>query len=713
MLMEEFTPENHHPEPNSLRPESSSNGFWRKLTKHRKLLFWGLFITASLAYLVYLISGLPSLTKLENIEPALVTRIYSEDGKVIHELFKFNRVYVPIEKIPDHTIQALLATEDRRFYDHWGIDIRRIPKVVLVDLFSLSFRQGFSTITMQLARNLYFGFEKTISRKLREILTALQIERTYSKQEILEMYLNVAYFGHGVYGIQAAAKKYFDKDASDLTIEESATLIPLLKAPAYYSPIVHPDRAIKRRNLVLKNMLTMGYLTQAQYDSLRQLPLKVKEFQQQGKIAPYFTEYVRQKLNAIGDSLGVNVYEDGLNVYTTLNTQIQQAMDSAIAKYLPQLQERVVKKLQPWKKKNEIPDSVFAKKAIVQIAFVAIDHHNGHILAMVGGRDFKESKYNRAVQAPRQPGSAFKPFLYTAAIDNGYTTVDKFLNQPVVVINPDGTRWDPENYDHTFGGPTTLREALRLSINLVAVRLIQEIGPAVVAEYAHRMGITTPLRPFPTLALGSSEVIPIELVSAYGVFANQGVRVEPIAITRIEDRFGNIIYEKHAKKHEVLSRATAYIMTNMLETVINRGTGARARWMFHFTPPAAGKTGTTNNFTDAWFVGFTPAFTAGVWVGMDDPLYTLGRGESGAIAALPFWADFMKRVYEELKIPYEDFKQPPDVIRLQVCAESGKLATNYCPKVLNEVFNVKYHPTEKCDIHRGPNSRKRKIGPLF
>ena len=490
--------------------DTNNIGLIEKIKTRRA--YWAIIavVVFFLGYFIYLISGLPSLTKLENIDPALVTRIYSEDGEVIHELFKFNRVYIPIEKIPQSTIDALLSTEDRRFYDHWGINVRRIPRVIAVDLMSLSFRQGFSTITMQLARNLYFGFQKTISRKFREILTAIQIERTYSKEEILEMYLNVAYFGHGVYGIQAAAKKYFNKDASELTIEESATLIPLLNLPAYYSPILHPDRSLARRNLVLHNMMVTGALSQGQYDSLSQIPLVIDEFQQESKISPYFTEYIRQQLNAIGDSLGLNIYEDGLNVYTTLNTKMQSAMDSAITIHLPELQERVSKKLKSLRKKIEMSDSVFEEKSKVQIAFIALDHRNGHIMAMVGGRDFTESKFNRAIQARRQPGSAFKPFLYTAAIDNGYTTVDKFLNQPVIVNNPDGTRWDPENYDKTFGGLTTVREGIEHSINLVAVRLILEITPAAVVDYAHRMGISTPLRPFPTLALGSSEVIPLE-----------------------------------------------------------------------------------------------------------------------------------------------------------------------------------------------------------
>ncbi|GAB4338327.1 MAG: PBP1A family penicillin-binding protein [Calditrichia bacterium] len=702
-----------------MNSETFSPGFGKEPSRLKELLrkkiTWIVLILLvwMVGYTVYLVRGLPPLEKLENIDPALVTRLYSADGKMIHELFKFNRVWVPLERIPMHTRQALLSTEDRRFYEHWGIDIHRIPAVLLTNITHMGFRAGFSTITMQLSRNLYFGFQKTLSRKFREILTAIQIERTYSKDEILEMYFNVTYFGHGIYGIQGAAKKYFNKEVSDLTIEESALLIPLLKSPAYYSPIRHPDRALKRRNIVLHNMLVVGHITQAEYDSLKQLPVKVQEFQKVSKIAPYFTEYVRQQLNVIGDSLDVNVYEDGLNVYTTLDTRVQACMDSSVRKHLPELQARVYQKLQAWKEKNEIPDSVFEKKAIVQNSFVALDHRTGAILAMIGGRDFEESKFNRAVQAPRQPGSAFKPFLYATALDNGYTPVDKFLDQPVVIINPDGSRWDPENYDQTVSGLMTLREALQRSRNLVSVRLIQEVGPANVRDFAKRMGLTTIIRPYPTLALGSSEVILLELAAAYGTFANKGVWVQPHAIERIEDRFGNVIYETHPTHRQVLNEATAYLMTNMLETVINQGTGGSARWKYGFRAPAAGKTGTTNDYTDAWFVGFTPVLTAGVWVGLDDPKYTLGHGETGSRAALPFWADFMKMVYDSLQIEPEPFQQPPDVVRLQVCEESGKLATNFCPKVVEEVFNVKYHPTEMCPIHGGPGRKNKKSRVLF
>jgi len=695
------------------------------LNEHRLFSVLMMLFVFCFIFMIYLVQGMPSLTQLENIDPPLVSRIYSEDGKVIHELFIHNRIYVPYDKLPDHTIDALLDTEDRDFYDHWGINLKRVPKAIFVDLITLSFRQGFSTITMQLARNLYFGFAKNVTRKFREILTAIQIERTYSKREILEMYLNMAFFGHGTYGIQSASKKYFGKDVSELTVNESAILIAMLKGPNRYSPINYPERAEQRRNIVLHSMLVCNNVTQVAYDSLTQLPITLGKLDEAISAAPYFTEYVRQQLNELQDSLGVNVYEDGLNIYTTLNSKMQACMDSAIQKHIPELQKEVrayLKRKQQRDKQraeekekefDEIPDSLFEDKSRVQIAFVALNHRNGHILAMVGGRDFQETQFNRAIQARRQPGSAFKPFLYTAAMDNGYTPVDKILNQPVVINNPDGTRWDPENFSRDFGGLTTLREGLRHSLNLIAARLIIEIGPQVVVDYAHRMGISTPLRPFPTLALGSSEVIPLELVSAYGVFANQGVWVKPVSITRIEDRYGNVIYESRSRQKEVLSRATSYILTNLLEDAINRGTGASARWKYNFTIPAAGKTGTTDNYTDAWFIGFTPLLTAGVWVGLDDPQLKLGNGQTGSQAALPFWADFMKTVYDTLNLPAQNFKQPPEVISLQVCEESGKIATNFCPNVITEVFNIKFHPTEQCELHTKPHMKQKKSDLFF
>ncbi|NIS39100.1 PBP1A family penicillin-binding protein, partial [Candidatus Saccharibacteria bacterium] len=683
----------------SQNPEDDQSPSQRSPLK-RKIIRISIAVLAVLGivYFIILILGMPDLTGLENVDPAQATRIYSADGKVIHELFKANRIWVTYDRIPKHVINAALATEDHDFFDHWGINLKRVPGAVLANLRNFGFHQGFSTITMQVARNLYvkkIGFERSITRKLREILTALQIERTYSKEEILEMYLNVSYFGRGAYGIKTAAARYFNKNVNDLSIKEGAYLIGLLKGPALYDPKKHTERALNRRNLVMYNMVDCDYLSRSTYDTLKQEPIEAEEWDSEETYgtAPYFTEYVRQQLNQLQDSLGVNVYEDGLNVFTTLNTSYQAAMDSAIQKHMPDLQKTVRQNMLPVKREEKILDSTFAELTKVQIGFVALDHHTGHILAMVGGRDFEESKFNRSVQAKRQPGSTFKPFLYAAAIDNGYTPVDKLPNQPVVITNPDGTRWTPENFSKTFGGLTMLRDGLRKSINLIAARLILDIGPHVVVNYAKRMGITTPLRPYPSLAMGSSDVIPIDMVRAFGVFANRGVRVEPIAIKRIEDRYGNVIYESQPRQTEVLSRATAFIMTDMLKDVVDRGTGGSIRWKFNWYAPAAGKTGTTNEYTDAWFVGFTPRLTAGVWVGLDSPEMKLGRGQTGSRAALPFWAEFMKNIYDTLNIPHENFIQPPEVITLDICEDSGKVATDFCPHVIkDEVFNIKYHP---------------------
>ncbi len=703
---------------------------------------------AFLVYFVYLIRGLPDLTDLENVNPAQATQLLSDDGKVIHELFTQSRVWISFEQIPGSVIQAAIATEDRAFFDHWGVDLGRVPGAILANLKNFGISQGFSTISMQVARNLYvkkIGFERSLARKLREIITALQIERTYSKREIIEMYLNLSYFGRGAYGIQSAAKKYFSKDASELTVEEAAFLVGSLKGPNNYQPPnLSPNeltdaaavttveflrskpsaeedawktkmrRAMQRRNIVMKNMVICDYLAEVVYDSLKTDPVATDPYEDQGMIAPYFTEYVRIQLNQLQKELGINVYEDGLRVYTTINMTHQTAMDSAIAERMPDIQKIVAQNLLGWKKREKIPDSVFVKKSTVQIGFVSINHSNGHILAMVGGRDFEDSKFNRAIQAKRQPGSTFKPFLYATAIDNGYTPVDKLLNQPVVLINPDGTRWTPENFDRKVGGLTTLRQGLRNSLNLISSRLILEIQPQNVVEYAHRMGLTTDIQPFPSLAMGSSEVIPMELVSAFGVFANSGIRVEPVSILKIEDRYGNLLWEHQPKRTESLNRSTAYIITNMLEDVLNKGTGGSARWRWHFTAPAAGKTGTTNDYSDAWFMGFTPHFTAGVWVGLDDHTLKLGRSGTGAESALPFWATYMRLVYEKLKLPEDGFRQPPDVINLNICEDSGKIATTFCPKVIyNEVFKSDNHPTETCPMHPGPRSDRGKYRVIY
>lgn len=660
--------------------------------------------------LYQLSKDLPSLTKLERIDPEMATQVYSADGEVIHQFFTFNRTFTPFEKIPPHAIKALLATEDRDFYSHWGINLSGVLRALLIDIIYLDpTRQGASTITMQLARNLYFGYEQTYARKIKEALTAIQIERTYSKDEILDMYLNITFFGNHAYGIKAAARRYFDKDVEDLDIHETATLIGILKGQTYYSPIRHPERALHRRNVVLSMMMDNGDLTPAEFDSLRQLPLGLNLTDPyEMKVAPYFTEYVRRQMNRLQDSLGVDVYEDGLRIYTSLNTRIQKYMEMSVAKHIDAIQARVRRQAAFKELKKEVSDSLFNELTTMQIAFVALDPHTGHILAMIGGRDFNKSKWNRVIQMARQPGSAFKPFLYTAAIDNGYLPSHEYRDQPVVEFNPDSTNWTPKNYNGKFSGQMiSLRDALKRSINSIAVQLISDINPRLAVQYAREMGISTPLRPYTSLALGSSEVIPLELVSAYGTFANNGVHVKPISILKIEDRNGNVIYRARAETHEVLSPETTYIMNDLLQGVINGGTGYRARSVYRFFEPAGGKTGTTNDNTNAWFVGFTPDLVAGVWVGMDDPQYNLGPGMAGSVAALPFWADFMKMVYDSLDIRHHSFPEATGVVRLKICRETRQLATRWCPDVYEEIFNARYRPAETCQLHRGPQFQRK------
>ncbi|MDQ7052314.1 MAG: PBP1A family penicillin-binding protein [candidate division KSB1 bacterium] len=689
-------------------------------------------------YLYYLIQGLPSLNKLEEYRPRLASKVYSADGKVIHDFYyEERRTYVPLEEMPPYMWQAVVAIEDRRFFDHWGLDLKRIAKAIVVDLISLSAREGASTLTQQLARQLYMNqsLEKTITRKFREQLTAIQIERTYTKREILDIYLNYMNFGHGSYGVQSAAQFYFGKDARDLTLPECAMLAGLLQRPAALSPYVNPDRALARRNLVLAAMKTVGYISDEEYEEAVAQPLgvlKEKPRPYHG-IAPYFVEYIRRPLQK---KYGFDLYTGGLKIYTTLDTRVQYFADLYVKKQIAMLQEYTNRRLMKEPDKllevlgesyldslgltmkefladTSLVDSVLTEKLPVQAALVALDPTTGYVLAMVGGRDFDKYKFNRATQARRQPGSAFKPFLYTAVIDNGYPPTLELLNQPVVVFLENGQRWSPHNYNETMGGLTTIREGLQKSLNLISVRLIQEVTkPAVVVEYARKMGISTPIPAVDAIALGAGSVIPLEITNAYGVFANQGVLMEPIAVMRVEDQYGNILEENVPHGREVLRKATAYIMTDLLKSVLNGGTGSRARWMYHFYRPAGGKTGTTNDYTDAWFVGFTPQIVAGVWVGFDDPAQTLGEGQTGSKAALPIWAPFMKAAHDTLGLPEEDFPMPDNVVRVEICKESKKLANPECPEVYKEVFMKEYEPTLHCDIHTGlrrTSHRRRRL----
>ena len=490
---------------------------------------------------------LPSLEELHNIEPSLITRIYSVDGKVLHEFYSERRTLTPLNRMPRHLIEALIATEDNRFYQHWGVDLLGIGRAFVTNIFKGGFVQGGSTITQQLARTLFLTREKTITRKIKEGLTAIKIERTYSKDEILELYLNQSYFGKGAYGIQSAAFTYFGKAVDSLTVSDCAVLIGILKAPNRYSPLVSPELARGRRNVVLKSLANWGTITRKEADSLQKLELAVNPSTSQGGEAPYFTEMVRQYLEEkYGEG---TLYSGGLSVYTTLNLELQKTADTALNFQLNILQKQMenTHSLRDQNYTLEVPDTVKTKSKTktqtkrvykkIHGALVAIDNQTGDILALIGGRDFVQTKFNRAVQALRQPGSAFKPFVYAAAIDEGFKPTDIFYDTPIVLTDGTGKEWKPNNYDREFRGPVTLRVGLQDSRNLVAIKLLQKIGPQKAVDYAYKMGIRTNLYAVPSIAIGTSEVTLLQMAQAFSVFPNQGIKVEPRFILKVSDRY--------------------------------------------------------------------------------------------------------------------------------------------------------------------------------
>lgn len=694
--------------------------YWSKF-----ITLFSLLVIIASAAVVYFSRDLPSFEQLENYTPNLATKIYSSDGVLLKELYTEKRSYTPLSQIPQKMINAVLATEDHRFFQHWGIAPLRLIKVTLKYVFTGSKQQGASTLTQQLARQLYLTLEKTVTRKIKEILTAIEIERTYTKSEILEMYMNHMIFGHGTYGVQAASQTYFGKDVNDLTIAQCALLAGMLQRPASYYPYRFPERAKKRRNVVLGRMLAEKYITREEYEQAIASDLGIIPQKEEAKdeFAAYFTEYVRRNLQK---KYGWDLYKGGMKIYTTLDSRVQACAERAVKKLLPERQAVVNRNMRKEKQfvklvppsllrkhtlselmaNKTFVDSLINEKCRVQVALVAIDPRNGHILAMIGGRSFKESQFNRAVQAVRQPGSIFKPFVYTAAVDNGYMPYYEKLNQPIVVHLYDGTRWTPHNYDGSIGGKTTLREGLRRSLNLVTARLVQEdVPPEIVIKYARNLGITTPLDPVDAIALGSCGVIPIQVISAFGVFANKGVLVKPMSVLRVEDKYGNVLEKNVSQSKGVLREQTAYIMNSLLQTVERRGTGASSRSVYHFMRPAGGKTGTTNDFTDAWYITFTPQIVGGTWVGVDDPSLSLGKRQSGARVALPITATFMKAAHDTLHLPVLDFPRPDGIVDVEICRESKLLATKYCPDVIKDIADVRYAPKEYCNIHTGKRDK--------
>ncbi|RKX27075.1 MAG: hypothetical protein DRP47_07145, partial [Candidatus Zixiibacteriota bacterium] len=511
-----------------MRNSVNQTRYRRGYLRNSILIIVGLLfiLTCIIGYKTYKVyqSDLPSFEQLHNIEPSLKTKIYDRNGILLKEFYSENRSLAPYRDLPEHLVQMLLSSEDRKFFDHWGIDVRRVFVVAVSNMIRWRISAGASTITQQLARMLFLNRKQTFERKFKEALTAIKLERTYSKEEIIEMYLNQYYFGRGAYGVVAAARAFFSKSVSELNINDCAILIGMLKAPNTNSPFNHPDRALKARNRVLYSYYTFGRISKSFYDSLSAEELIITPPKEKAGTAPYFTETIRQY---IYDRYGENLlYSGGLKVFTSLDVGLQQIAETAVAKKVDSLRARIERRypLDNPHYTEVIPDTVddFGRPVRqykkVQGAFIAIDNSNGDILAMVGGRSFEETKFNRAIQSTLQPGSAFKPFIYTACIDNGFRTTDIIDDLPIVLNIPGAKQWRPHNFDNKFMGPITLRDGIRLSRNLISVRLLLKINPEQAIFYARRMGITTPLKPNPSLALGTGEVKMIELVSAFSTF---------------------------------------------------------------------------------------------------------------------------------------------------------------------------------------------------
>ncbi|MGD8365489.1 MAG: PBP1A family penicillin-binding protein [Desulfobacterales bacterium] len=631
----------------------------------------GMLCGLAVGAFIGLTRDLPQIRSLESFKPSAVTRVFSSDHELLTEFFQEKRDPVPLEMIPSYLKKALVATEDRQFYQHVGVNLKAILRAVIKDILAGEFVEGASTITQQLAKTLFLTPRKTLVRKLREALLAFQLERRYTKDEILTFYLNQVYFGSGAYGVESAARIFFGKSVKVLNLAECALIAGMPKSPSRYSPLVNPDLAVKRRNIVLRQMADTGIITPAVYREASAELLPSMGRTSQTLKAPYFGEYIRKQLEEIVGP--ARLYQEGMTVLTTLFYRDQLAAETAIAEGLAAIEKRAGSDKPP----NDD----------LQGALLSLDTAGGGIRAMVGGRDFNESHFNRAIDAVRQPGSAFKPFVYACAVERGFSQNRLILDAPVAFKGARAdTDWQPENYSQTYDGEITLRSALVRSKNIPTVRLIEMIGPSTVARFSQECGISTPLTANLTLALGASGVSLIDLTAAYAVFPNRGEWIKPWGILEIQDSSGRVIWRPKPQKKVVMTRAGSAILTDMLVGVIQEGTGRRAAVLKR---PLAGKTGTTDEYRDALFVGFSPSIACGVWVG-NDHSYTLGDRESGARAALPIWMAYMQKVLASQPVDYFDI--PDDIVRISIDPISGKPAAENAQGAVAAMFKKGTEP---------------------
>ena len=666
----------------------------------------GFFCAGWTAWFTYdIVSGLPSREALRSIgDMSQSTTIFDAKDRAVFTIFKEQRIEVPLAKVSPNMVKAVISVEDQRFFDHSGIDAVRIGGAVVKNLQEWRRAEGGSTITQQLARLQFLSRGKAYTRKLKEVIVAAYLENLYSKQEILEMYLNKVYFGDGLHGVEAAARGYFGKPATDLTVDEAALLAGLIQSPSSYAPTVNMDRAVARRAVVLQTMVSSGAIDPVTADKAKSAPVKLSNsLEIKEKFGLYFKEQVRRELV---ERFGwQRVYQGGLRVYTTIDADIQRVAETALEDGLEDIEKRSGFKHE--KRGATAPPANGAQPDYLQGALFAMDPANGHVIAMVGGRNFNESHFNRASQAKRQSGSAFKPFVYAAALEAGYTpaTLITGLNDPILTVKG---AWLPED-GHSDAAELTMRSALRTSSNRAAVKMLNTVGIPNAVSYAEKLNVGKPPA-VPSLALGASDVTLASLTAAYGAFANGGIVRTPIMIRYVQDNDGNVLFKEEDKSHRAISESTAFLMSSMLSDVINAGTAYRARQV-GFTLPAAGKTGTTNDYNDAWFVGYTPHIVTGVWVGFDQPK-TIASGGYAAELAVPIWGTFMKDATKGAKP--DGFERPDNVVGLNVCRLSGKLPSGGCEHVqvvnrdgvtetrsmvYTEYFVKGTQPDSECPLH--------------
>ncbi|MCE9601692.1 MAG: PBP1A family penicillin-binding protein [Gemmatimonadetes bacterium] len=633
----------------------------------------------------------PSVAQFDEYKPAQPARLYAADGRFIAEVGLERRSVVRLEQVPQHVIDAFVITEDKRFYRHDGIDYLRILGSVWANVKAMGFSEGFSTITMQLARNVFpeqlpsrskaQSAMASLVRKFREAKVARELETRFSKERILELYLNQIPFGSGAYGVESAARRYFGRPINELTVAEGAMLAALPKAPSRYNPRRFPDRAIQRRNTVLELMRREGALSDADASVAKAYPLRLNRPARggTGEIAPYFVEWVRAELVR---RFGRQAYEQGLRVMTSLDLDMQGAAERAMERQLQAIEAgtygtfpHVTYEAYLAKAQNGSAAVEAANSPYLQGAFVAIDPSNGAVRALVGGRDFDDSKFDRATRALRQPGSTFKPIVYATAVQTGRPPSYFLDDEPIEVPQLDGTLWAPQNYDLKFEGRVTMRRALYQSRNLPAIRLTMELGESGVVEMAKAFGLTTKVPPFPSIALGSADVYPIEMIASYATFANLGWRVPPTPILRVETLDGRRLFEANPERVQVLGREEAWIMVDMMKDVVTRGSGAVVR-RNGFMLPTAGKTGTTNEYSDVWYIGYTTDLVAGVWMGFDQPKRIMNDAQGGRLAA-PAWTSFMREVYER-KPAAPDWPRPFGITSVLIDPATGLLAGPGC-----------------------------------